>query len=388
MWRTIRLKVILRAILWCGAALILTVGTSAAAASSPTPSAAAQSSYVNAVHSNDPEETAIPIPSSEIVTLGEAVCNLFANGKSLDYVTGQLGGVSNEGKSFPAQFVSAVITQAPMYLCLQYLSKVLTLRPTSAGPAPLRAPGSAAQKAFIDAVDSDGSTEGFSDKTLINLGEGVCSLLQVHTLTYTLKTVTGTGKEYLPPQFVATLMKESPKYFCPQYVSKTKSASSAPTPSAKSALATLLPSGVARCNPITPSDIPPGLVGLVTTAICVVPKLGTDSFIRAFMFDNTGDYATGLNALNAFKSFVPTSPPVSCPTSNSSDNGTNPWGSSAFPMRSGQILECLTVGESGGSDNIPDYVWTLPTKNVIVEAQGDPGSTMQSLDAWWTAHPA
>jgi hypothetical protein len=386
MWRTIRLKVILGAILWCGAALTLTVGTSAAAASSSTPSAAAQSSYVNAVHSNDPDETAIP--SSEIVTLGEAVCNLFANGKSLDYVTGQLGGVSNEGKSFPAQFVSAVITQAPMYLCLQYLSKVLTLRPTSAGPAPLRAPGSAAQKAFIDAVDSDGSTEGFSDKTLINLGEGVCSLLQVHTLTYTLKTVTGTGKEYLPPQFVATLMKESPKYFCPQYVSKTKSASSAPTPSAKSALMALLPSGVTHCDsPLTSSQIPTEMMGLIASAACDAPKLGAKSFIYAYEFDNASDYAASLKNLNAFKEFVPTSPSVGCPTSNSSDHGSNQWGNNIFPPRSGQILECEWTAANGkGVNNIPDYLWTLPTKYLIIDTAGDPGSTMQHLDAWWTAY--
>src|ERR1019366_10758162 len=140
--------------------------------------------------------------------------------------------------------------------------------------------------------------------------------------------------------------------------------------------ATLLPSGVARCNPITPSDIPPGLVGLVTTAICAVPKLGTDSFVRAYMFDNTGDYATGLNVLNAFKNFAPTSPPVGCPTSNSSDNGTAQWGNSAFPSKSGQILECLTVGEAGGSNILRDYLCTPPTKNVVFEAQEDLGSTM------------
>ena len=375
-----RLKATLRAIIWCGATLVLMASTSASATSSPTPSAAAQSGYVNAVHSNDPDETAIP--SSVIVTLGEAVCNLFANGKSLNYVYGQLSAVTN-GKILPAKFVSAVLTEAPMYLCLKYLSKVLTLRPRSAAPAPLLAPGSAAQKAFVKAVDSDGPTGGLSEKSLIDLGEGVCSLLQVHNRSYTLKTVTGTGKEYLPPRFVATLMKESPKYFCPQYVSKAEGASSAPPPSA---LAALLPSGVKRCNPITPSDIPPGLVGLVTTAICVVPNLGTDSFFRAYMFDNTGDYATGLNVLNAFKNFAPTSPPVGCPTSNSSDDGTDQWGNSASPMRSGQVLECLTTGESGGSNNVPDYVWTLPTKNVIFEAQADPGATMQSLDTWWSAH--
>jgi hypothetical protein len=275
-----------------------------------------------------------------------------------------------------------------MYLCLKYLSKVFKLRPLSAGPAPLLAPGGAAQKAFIDAVDSDGSTEGFSDKTLINLGEGVCSLLNVHTLTYTLKTVTGTGKEYLPPQFVATLMKESPKYFCPQYVSKAKSASSALTPSAKSALMALLPSGLSHCDsPLTSSQLPTEMMGLIASAACDAPRLGAKSFIYAYEFDNADDYTTSLKNLNTFKGFVATSPSVGCPTSNSSDNGTAQWGNSAFPSRSGQILECeMTAANGKGANNIPDYLWTLPTKHLILEAVGDPGSTMQHLDAWWSSH--
>ena len=379
-----RLKATLRAIIWCGAALVLTVSTSASATSSPTPSAAAQSGYVNAVHSNDPEETAIP--SSTIVTLGEAVCNLFANGKSLNYVYGQLSAVSN-GKILPAKFVSAVLTEAPMYLCLKYLSKVLTLRPRSAAPAPLLAPGSAAQKAFVKAVDSDGPTGGLSEKSLIDLGEGVCSLLQVHNLSYTLKTVTGTGKEYLPPRFVATLMKESPKYFCPQYVSKAEGAGSAQPPSAKSALAALLPSGVTHCDsPMTSSEqLPTKMAGLIASAACLIPKLGATSYAYGYEFDNASDYATSLNDLNTYEGFVPTSPSVGCPTSNSSDEGANQWGNSAFPSTSGQILECTMESEDKGPNNVPAYIWTIPTKNVILEATGDPGSTMQSLDAWWSS---
>jgi hypothetical protein len=290
------MRVILKAILWCGAALTLMVGTSAAAASSSTPSAAAQSAYVNAVHTNDPSGTAASLPTSQIVALGEAVCTLFTNGKSLNYITGQLGGVSSEGKSFPAQFVSAVIAQAPMYLCLNNLSKVLTLRPKSKAPAP--------------------------------------------------------------------------------------------SGNAKSSLMALLPSGLKHCDPLTSSQIPTEMTGIIASAACDAPQLGAKSSAFAYEFDNAADYATSLKNLNAFKEFVPTSPPVGCPISTSSaDRGANQWGNNIFPPKSGQILECeMTAANGKGANNIPDFLWTLPTKRVIFEAEGDPGSTMQHLDAWWKSH--
>lgn len=58
-----------------------------------------------------------------------------------------------------------------------------------------------------------------------------------------------------------------------------------------------------------------------------------------------------------------------------------------LPTRNGQILECEMGAANGkGTNNIPDYLWTLPTEHLILEAEADPGSTMQHLDAWWSSH--
>ena len=69
--------------------------------------------------------------------------------------------------------------------------------------------------------------------------------------------------------------------------------------------------------------------------------------------------------------------------------GGQTWGNKSFPLRNGQDVQCLTVAPgnaaAGVPNTIPDYIWTVPTKYVILEALGDPGSTMQHLNAWWSA---
>ena len=104
---------------------------------------------------------------------------------------------------------------------------------------------------------------------------------------------------------------------------------------------------------------------------------------------NAADYAADLNTLNQSKNFNPGNPPAVCPTSNTVDNGTQEWSNNGYPKQSGQILECLTVQTNGtGPNTIPDYLWTLPSKNVIFDSYGYPGMSMQTLDTWWQNHSA
>ena len=270
---------------------------------------------------------------------------------------------------------------------------------TAAAPAPLRAPGSTAQQAFVKAVIARGFTGGLSHKNLIDLGEGVCSLLQVHTVSDTVTTVTGAGVEFLPPRFVETLLKESSKYFCPQYVSKVKRGGSLVPPAALAALAPLVSEDATNCAVLAQSGEPNGFVGVSSAIACDMPDLGSTTAaapcptfcnsLFAYQFDNGADYATSLDALNQSKNFDPGNPPVMCPTTNTIDNGTQEWSDKVYPLQSDQILECLMVETTnGGPNNVPDYIWTLPSKNVIFDALGDPGMSMQTLDTWWQNHSA
>ncbi|HEX4216877.1 MAG TPA: hypothetical protein VHZ02_00790 [Acidimicrobiales bacterium] len=270
---------------------------------------------------------------------------------------------------------------------------------TVAASAPLRAPSGAVQKTFVTAVRADGPTKRLSNKSLVALGEGVCSLLRVHSVSDTVTTVAGAGTAFLPPRFVKTLMKESPVYFCPQYVSKVKKGGSLVPPAAIVALAPLVSTDATNCSVVGKSGQPDGLVGVTAAIACEVPDLGSTSSaepcpsfcnsVFAYEFDNAGDSATSLVAFNTSKGFVPSNPPVTCPTTNTDAIGTQPWGNSVYPQRSGQILECLTVDTtSGGPNNVPNYLWTLPTKNAIFDAFGNPGMSMQTLDTWWQNHSA
>jgi Protein of unknown function (DUF732) len=266
----------------------------------------------------------------------------------------------------------------------------------------------------VSAVQSS-DPNGIPDKTLVGLGEAVCHLLEngksVSYVDQQLSTGDGGQGQGFPAQFVSVLIRTSPRYFCPRNLSEVERwagsgtggghASSTARPSghasttertSKSAgqspakvLSSLLPVGVRDCSEGTSTNVP-GLAGLVSTTTCQEPNLGSDSFVHGYIFDNASDYQTSITAYNNWKGLLPFTPGVGCPTTNDTDNGTVGWKDKAFPARSDQVLECTMVAADSNSstNNVPDYVWTVPSKFVILEAGGDPGSTMQHLDTWWS----
>jgi hypothetical protein len=282
--------VILGVLACCGSTLLLTGATAAATSSAPTK---AQQAFVKAVHSEYPQNPAIPastMPAATLISLGGATCGLLINGKSVKYVVNQLSKVS-DGKHLPGEFVTAVLVESSTYLCPKYAPAV---------------------KKWA--------------------GVGSASTKQLTSL-----------RLLLPPESTS-------------------------------------------CTTVEPSEDPPGMVGVVDAITCDLPKLGSNSFVYGYLFDNASDYTASLNAYNTFKSIVPPTPGVGCPTSKNSDNGVESWSNKDFPARKGQILECTMVTTVGGTtNNVPDYIWTVPTKDVIIGATGNPGSSMQHLDTWWTA---
>jgi hypothetical protein len=155
-----------------------------------------------------------------------------------------------------------------------------------------------------------------------------------------------------------------------------------------STLAALAPSGLADCTIQTASKYVAGMTGVVASDYCTVPTLGTQSSFYSYVFDNASDYATSVAAYNTFKQIDPANPGGSgCPLSSGAVTGIVQWHSSTFPTLNGQNLECrMSASSSTGPGVIPDYIWTVPTKNVLMEVVGDPNSTMQTLDTWWTSH--
>jgi hypothetical protein len=155
-------------------------------------------------------------------------------------------------------------------------------------------------------------------------------------------------------------------------------ASAAPSP-----LTSLAPHGVTDCGPLPKSDDVPGLVGLTATTYCYIGQLGGNSTFFAYQFANAGDYATSLAAINAFHGFDPAAVSTECPQARNSF-GVVPWSNSAYPARSGQVLECQE-GEDKANDPFvtPQYTWTLPSKNVIFIALSTPHLTMEHMQSWW-----
>lgn len=152
------------------------------------------------------------------------------------------------------------------------------------------------------------------------------------------------------------------------------------------ALAGLLPPVVKKCFPLKPSLRARGLVGVTDAIYCAAPRLGPKSYVFAYLFDDSNDYSTSLSVYDKFKQIAPATPGVGCPTSAANQNGVSAWSNRTFPTRSGQVLECTTEADPTGKIDIPDYVWTVPTKNAILEVFGGPGLSMQRLESWWLAN--
>ena len=151
------------------------------------------------------------------------------------------------------------------------------------------------------------------------------------------------------------------------------------TPAGITPLAQLLPSDVDASTGCSPNTTPPSLTGLSEALICS-PKQLPGGQIFAFQFDSAADYTSSLAALNNFKGFDATTAGSTCPPANDSEDATG-WHNNTFPVQDGQILECLSVGTN---DDQPDYIWTYPTDNAVIDAQGAANSSFTDLDNWWT----
>jgi len=152
-----------------------------------------------------------------------------------------------------------------------------------------------------------------------------------------------------------------------------------PTPAGVVALSQLLPSDVTASNCTQDQSPPKGLIGLASALICSPAHLPGGQ-VFAFQFDNPTDYAASLTAFNTFKGFDPTNAGSTCPPGTNPQDSTG-WHNNAFPAMDGQILECLSVGTT---DSQPDYIWTYPTENAIMDAQAAAATSFTALDSWWT----
>jgi hypothetical protein len=263
-------------------------------------------------------------------------------------------------------------------------------------PAAATASGAsqAAQNAFVKKIDAN-EVSPIPDKEIATLGGAICNLLQNgksvtfvnNTLTVPTKATNGSS---FPQQFVTLMIVQASKLLCSKEAAKVQQWVRT-SPAAKplvvdQALARLMPPESDQCSASKTVATPPGLVGLVDTEQCSLPNLGAQSHIFGYIFDNASDYTTSLNAINSFKEITPATPGVGCPTSNASDNGQVQWSNGAFPTMSGQVIECSmeATSSSATTNNVPNYVWTVPSKLVIFSAVADPGSTMQHLDQWWS----
>jgi hypothetical protein len=119
---------------------------------------------------------------------------------------------------------------------------------------------------------------------------------------------------------------------------------------------------------------------------CVDPGLpGNNNDVFAFQFDTYAHYLASWAAFNQVINFTSISKGSSCPPPSGDAAGTTQWKNQWFPYRDGQVLECGTIGS--GSTEQPEYIWTFPTENAYVWARGGPGTTMSSLDKWWSNNP-
>jgi len=254
----------------------------------------------------------------------------------------------------------------------------------------------ATKAAFVKSLRADDPNESqIPDSELVVLGGAVCDEMNngVSVNGVANQFAAGSDGKTLPGLFVSALLVESARYLCPKHTAQVKKwagvGSASAAASIKPALESVLPPEAKQCTTVPSSSNPPGLVGLVDGIYCNLPKLGADSHLYAYLFDNAADYQTSGSAIFKYEEFNPT-PGVGCPTANASQMGGITWGNKSFPMRNGQDLQCLTVAPynapAGSTNTIPEYIWTVPSRHIVLEALGNSGSTMKHLDSWWSAH--
>lgn len=167
------------------------------------------------------------------------------------------------------------------------------------------------------------------------------------------------------------------------------SLSPSPTTSASLAagvvpLTQLLPGGIADpttdCKTLTPpfNWTNPGLIQALQ---CTDPNLSGGQ-IYAYQMNSSANYLAAWQNFNKWWGFNISNAGPNCPPSGSSSEGTYGWNARDFKARSGQVLECGTVGS--GSSAAPAYAYAMPTEDAFFVAQGANGSSFSTLNTWWS----
>ena len=156
--------------------------------------------------------------------------------------------------------------------------------------------------------------------------------------------------------------------------------------------------GVASLNELLPADIDdPGTqcskaqpkftpVGLVQSYACNDPGLPNGE-VDAYQMTSYANYLKTWAAFNKWWGFTAYTPGSACPppgSNHASAEGTTSWYDKYFPTRQGQVLECEWTGASNSNLNDPSYAWTMPTENAFIIAWGGAGTSMSTVQTWWT----
>lgn len=151
-------------------------------------------------------------------------------------------------------------------------------------------------------------------------------------------------------------------------------------------VAQLLPSDITdtttECAPQS-LPLPFSSPGLVTASKCADPGL-TGSEVFAFQTSSSADYQATWQNYNKWLGFDPSSAGTACPPSGSQPQGITEWKpKSEAQYERNQVLECGTLGNGGSSQVV--YIWTFPSQDAFIVAQGAHSTTFSQIDAWWKA---
>lgn len=114
---------------------------------------------------------------------------------------------------------------------------------------------------------------------------------------------------------------------------------------------------------------------------CQDPGLkGTLAGIWVYQTDSF-DYADTWAAFNSQWRFDPTKATKSCPPIQ--NDGVTQWHNREFPVNPTQEVECADDNVPSHQEPLPMYLWTYPTQNTFIFAQGSLGQPINSFDKWW-----
>jgi hypothetical protein len=118
--------------------------------------------------------------------------------------------------------------------------------------------------------------------------------------------------------------------------------------------------------------------GLVSALTCSDPDLSGGS-VDGYQMDSRADFDAAWRNFNTWWKFDTGRAQSHCPPSGSAQ-GLTSWHGQGFPSVRDQVLECEMV-----TGNVPVYVWTLPTQDMFLIAEGAGGSSFTALNSWWTS---